>query len=55
MLWPAGQAPSWDGNGETETDALKGDREQGWRSGGDQAVLQQEGMICSTNHTSQQQ
>lgn len=45
MLWPAGQAPSGDGDGETETDAFERDWEQRRRGGGDQTVLQQEGMI----------
>lgn len=47
MLWPAGQAPSGDGDGETETDAFERDWEQRRRGGGDQTVLQQEGTIYS--------
>lgn len=45
MLWPAGQAPSGDGDGETEADAFERDWEQRRRGGGDQTVLQQEGTI----------
>lgn len=45
---PSGQAASGDGDGTFTSDPLQGYRQQRWRGGGDQAVLQQEGMwTCS--------